>query len=140
MLEKKGFDEFGKFYDEFHKEDAKLEVNFPEGKLKDHKWSDIQQKEVEYFKQYKDYLESKEVKKTAVQNKPGKKLVEYKGTATGLNPIEYLEAKRDYELRKAAKQVQIVTMEKTRELAQMDPCSKEVFEKLNEGNKAKLQE
>jgi thiol:disulfide interchange protein len=105
MLEKKGFDEFGKFYDEFHKEDAKLELNFKEGKLKEHKWSDLQQKEVEYFKQYKEYLESREVKKPVVQQKMGKKMVEYKGTASGLNPIEYLEAKRDYQLRKAAKQV-----------------------------------
>jgi hypothetical protein len=40
--------------------------------------------------------------------------VEYKGTASGLNPIEYLDAKRDYHLRKAAREVQIVTMEKTR--------------------------
>lgn len=110
MLEKKGFAEFGKFYDEFHKEDANLGVGSQGGKAKEDKWSDLQQKEMEYFKQYKDYLENKEVKKPAAQIKAGKKLVEYRGTPTGLNPIEYLDARRDYQLRKAAKQVQIVTM------------------------------
>lgn len=46
-----------------------------EGKIKEHKWSDLQQKEMEYFKQYKDFLENKDAKKPAVEIKAGKKLV-----------------------------------------------------------------
>ena len=110
MLQKKGFDQFGKFYDEFHKEDAKFGMHSTEGKIKEHKWSDLQQKEMEYFKQYKDFLENKDAKKPAVEIKAGKKLVQYRGTATGLNPIEYLDARRDYQLRKVAREVQKTTI------------------------------